>query len=207
MDKPDSIPALAFETARDWEQWLQQNHATSPGVWIKFAKKSSGLPSITYEEAVDLALCFGWIDGQLKSLGPTHHIQRYTPRRSKSIWSKRNTVKVAKLVAEGRMQPAGLAQVEAAKKDGRWAQAYDSPTTITMPADFQAALDKNPRAKTFFSTIDSTNAYAFLFRLQTAKKAETRKAQIGKFIAMLNEGKGIHPLTRRRPAPKKTGAP
>lgn len=203
MDKPETIPTLPFETARGLELWLQQNHATSQGVWIKFAKKNSGLPSVTYEEAVDLALCFGWIDGQLKSLGPTHHIQRYTPRRPKSIWSKRNTVKVAKLLAEGRMQSAGVAQVEAAKKDGRWAKAYDSPTTMTVPPDFQAALKKNPRAKKFFGTIDATNRYALLYRLQTATSPKIRKARIEKFVTMLDEGKTIHPLTSPRPSEKK----
>lgn len=191
--KPEAeIRLIAFATADEWEQWLTANHTLSDGIWIKFAKKASGVPSITYAEALDVALCHGWIDGQLKSIDAVFFRQRFTPRRPRSQWSKRNIEKVTALIAAGRMKPAGHAQIEAAKNDGRWAAAYDSPSTMQVPADFQAALDANPKARAFFSSLKRTNVYAFLYRLQTLKRPETRVARIKEYVQLLKDGKTLH---------------
>lgn len=186
------LPIMLFETAGDFEKWLEVNYAQTTGVWLKHAKKASGMASVSYAEAVEIALCWGWIDGQKQSYDEQYFLQKFTPRRPKSVWSKINVEKVAALVAAGRMKPTGLAAVDAAKADGRWEQAYDGPATMEMPADFAAALEANPRAKEFYGTLNKTNTYAFLWRIATAKKAETRAARIEKFIAMLGEGEGIH---------------
>lgn len=200
--KPESeIQLIAFATAAEWEQWLTANHTLSEGVWIKFAKKTSGIASITYAEALDVALCHGWIDGQLKSIDAVFFRQRFTPRRPRSLWSKRNIEKVAVLIAAGRMRPAGHAQIDAAKKDGRWASAYDSPSTMQVPADFQAALDANPKAGAFFASLKRSNVYAFLYRLQTLKRPETRITRIKEYIQLLKAGKTLHLF-----APKKKPA-
>src|SRR5688572_9910969 len=143
----DGKPIMFFSSQKEWETWLASNHAKSDGIWMKFAKKASGVTSTNYAEALDVALCYGWIDGQAKSIDDTYYLQKFTPRRAKSIWSKRNVGKVAELIAAGKMKPSGLAAIEAAKADGRWEQAYDSPKNSTMPDDFQAVLDKNPKAK------------------------------------------------------------
>ena len=188
------LSVVSFPTAESFDQWLEANHARTEGIWLKFAKKASGVRSVTYPEAVGVALCHGWIDGQLKPLDERFYLQRFSPRRAKSIWSKRNVERVVKLIEAGRMRPAGLAQVEAAKKDGRWERAYDSPSTSVVPDDFRAALEKNAKARRFFSTLNRGNVYAMLFRIQTAKKPATRAAQIEKFIRMLNEGQTIHPM-------------
>lgn len=186
------VPIVLFETAQDWERWLKDNYAQATGLWLKHAKKASGLASVSYAEALDIALCYGWIDGQKQSYDAQYFLQKWTPRRAKSVWSKVNVDKVAGLIASGRMKPSGLAAVEAAKADGRWEQAYDSAQTMTMPEDFAAALEANPKAKEFYATLNKTNTYAMLWRIQTAKKPETRVARIEKFVAMLGEGKKLY---------------
>jgi uncharacterized protein YdeI (YjbR/CyaY-like superfamily) len=191
------LPILTYAKSDEWERWLEQHGTTQRGVWIKFAKKSSGLPSITYEEALTAALCHGWIDGQLKSLGATHHLQRFTPRRPRSMWSKRNVERVAELIASGRMRPAGLREVQAAKADGRWQQAYDSPSTSTVPPDLAKALRASPAAKAFFAQLDGINRYAVLHRVQTASE-KTRAARIARFVAMLERHETIHPVPSAR---------
>lgn len=193
MQTLNELRIIRFESPKDWEQWLEANHAQPQGVWLKIAKKDSGATSVNYTEALDVALCYGWIDGQKQSFDTTYYLQKFTPRRPKSIWSKVNVKKVAALTAAGKMKPGGLAAVDAAKQDGRWDQAYDSHRTTEVPSDFQAALDAHPQAKAFFATLDKTNTYAILWRIQTAKKPETRRARIEKCIAMLNEGKKFHP--------------
>jgi uncharacterized protein YdeI (YjbR/CyaY-like superfamily) len=202
MSKPQETPVLSFASAGEWERWLKTHHASSDGLWLQFAKKGSGIPTVTYPEAVEIALCYGWIDAQMKSLGATHYVQRFVPRRPKSVWSKRNIEKVEKLIAAGRMKPAGLAQIEAAKKDGRWARAYDSPSTSTVPPDLQAALDASPKAKKFFQSLTKANRYAMLYRLQSVKRDETRQAKIKSYIAMLKAGKTLHLFqpTKSKPA-------
>jgi uncharacterized protein YdeI (YjbR/CyaY-like superfamily) len=193
MKNTDSLPILLFETQQDWEVWLKEHHSQATGIWLKLAKKDAGIASLTYAEALESALCYGWIDGQKASFDQQSWLQKFTPRRPKSLWSKVNCEKVTALIAAGRMQPEGLRQVELAKADGRWDQAYASQSRIAIPADFQSELDKNPEAQAFFSTLDSANRYAILFRIQTAKRAETRSARIQKFIEMLLKHEKIHP--------------
>jgi uncharacterized protein YdeI (YjbR/CyaY-like superfamily) len=194
MKNTDSFPILLFEAPQDWEAWLKEHHGDeAAGIWLKLAKKDAGIASLTYAEALESALCYGWIDGQKASFDKQYWLQKFTPRRPKSIWSKVNCEKATALIAAGRMRPAGLRQVELAKADGRWDQAYASQSRITIPADFQSELDKNPEAQAFFSTLDSANRYAILFRIQTAKRAETRSARIQKFIEMLLKHEKIHP--------------
>ena len=190
----DPPEELFFEDAAGWEQWLAAHHATTPkGVRLKFAKKASGIRSLAYAGALDVALCYGWIDGQSKTIDEVWYTQKFTPRRAKSIWSKRNIGKVTELIALGRMRPAGLAEIEAAKQDGRWERAYDSPKDMAVPADFQEALDANPAARDFFKTLSRTNSYALLWRIQTAVRPETRQARITKFVQMLADGQVFHP--------------
>jgi uncharacterized protein YdeI (YjbR/CyaY-like superfamily) len=189
----DNLQVISFETQHDWETWLKEHHTDTKGIWLKLAKKAAGTPSVSYAEALDIALCYGWIDGQKASFDDKYWLQKFTPRGAKSIWSKVNCDKATALIADGRMQPAGLRQVELARSDGRWEAAYESQSKITIPDDFQRELDKNPRAKEFFSTLDSANRYAVLFRIQTAKKPETRSARIQKFIEMLSQHQKIHP--------------
>lgn len=183
---------LFFETTAEWETWLANHYDLQEGVFLKFAKKDSGIPSLTYLPAVEVALCFGWIDGQARRLDDHFYLQKFTPRRPKSIWSQINVGKVEALTAAGRMQPSGLAAVEAAKADGRWQAAYASPTTIVVPADFAAALTKNPAAKEFFDSLNKTDRYAVLWRIETAPKPDTRARRIQKLIAMLSESKKFH---------------
>ena len=180
------LPIMAFESQEAWEQWLETNHGESQGLWVKIAKKDTGIPTVTYAEAVTLALCFGWIDGQRRGFDDQYFLQKFTPRRPKSVWSKINRDKVLELIAQGKMREAGLREVERAKADGRWDAAYESQSSITVPDDLQAALDANPTAKAFFDTLSSQNRYAILYRLSTAKKAETRQKRLEQFIAMLN---------------------
>ena len=187
------LPTLSFATARAFSGWLAENHASSRGIWLRLARKSSGTPSITYAEAVDVALAWGWIDGQKKRGDETSWLQKFTPRRAKSVWSKINREKALKLIEAGAMQPAGLAEVERAKQDGRWDVAYDSPSRATVPDDLQAALAKNARAAAFFLTLDARNRYAVLWRVATAKKAETRQKRIAALVAMLARGEKLHP--------------
>ncbi len=189
--KPES-KIISFSSADKLERWWEKNHGKSNGIWIKFYKKSSGIKTVTYPEAVDLALCFGWIDSQLKSLDEKAYLQKFTPRRSKSVWSKINTAKIEKLIAEKKMRPAGLKVVEEAKQDGRWANAYHSPSTAKMPRDFLLALNKNKKAKQFFKTLKKANTYAIFFRIQSAKKSETRKNRIKDLVKMLAKSQKPH---------------
>ena len=193
MKNADNLPRISFETQNDWERWLAEHHTNTEGVWLKIAKKEAAVPSVTYAEALDSALCYGWIDGQKAAFDEQYWLQKFTPRRRKSIWSKVNCNKATALIAEDRMQPEGLRQVELAKADGRWDAAYESQSTITIPPDFQSELDKNQQAQEFFNTLNSGNRYAILFRIQTAKKAETRSARIATFIEMLANKQKIHP--------------
>ena len=193
MDNKDNLPIIHFGTQQEWEDWLAQNHAEAKGVWLQFAKKDSGIPSINYQQAVEGALCYGWIDGQSKSFDDSYWLQRFTPRKPKSNWSRINREKVDALAAAGRMQPAGLKQVELAKADGRWEAAYDSPSKMNVPEDFQAELDKNPAAQEFFNTLNSANRYAVLYRIQTAKKPATRAERIRKLVEMLARNEKIYP--------------
>jgi uncharacterized protein YdeI (YjbR/CyaY-like superfamily) len=185
-------PVLAFASKDAFEAWLDEHHAVSDGLWIKFAKQGTGIETVVYAEALDVALCFGWIDGQAKPVDETHYLQRFTPRRARSRWSKRNVGKVAALIESGAMRPAGQAEIERAKGDGRWEAAYDSARTSTVPPDLQAELDKDADAKAFFEGLSSTNRYAILYRLQEAKKPETRARRLEKFVGMLKRGETIH---------------
>ena len=183
---------LSFESEQAWEAWLEAHHADSAGVWLKIAKQGSGHATVTYQEALSVALCFGWIDGQKNKFDEQYWLQKFTPRRAKSIWSKINRQKVADLIEQGKMRPAGLREVERAQQDGRWDAAYESQSSATIPDDLQKALDANPAAQAFFNTLNSVNRYAILHRIMTAKKAETRAQRIEKFIAMLNDGKKLY---------------
>lgn len=193
MNNKDNFPVLSFETASAWEAWLGEHHTDTNGIWLKIAKKESRLPSVTYAEALESALCYGWIDGQKAAFDEQYWLQKFTPRRPKSMWSKINCDKVDALIAEGRMQPAGMRQVELAKADGRWDLAYHSQSKITIPEDFQSELDKNQEAQEFFKTLNSVNRYAVLRRIQIAKKPETRAALIEKYIAMLSNHQKLYP--------------
>ena len=190
--KAAELATLPFSTRGAWLRWLASHHAASPGIWMELAKKGSGRKSITYPEAVEGALCFGWIDGQGKRKDATSWLVKFTPRRSKSIWSKMNRERALALIASGEMRPAGMAEVERAKRDGRWQAAYDSPKTSTVPDDFAKALAKNTKAQAFFAELDARNRYAILFRIHTAKKAETRAKRIGGFVHMLARGETLY---------------
>ncbi len=187
------IPVKLFKSQKDWATWLARYHAKSSGVWLQIARKTSDLKSVSYAEALEVALCYGWIDGQKKALDASAWLQKFTPRGARSIWSKINREKAEALIAGGRMTPSGLAAIEQAKKNGQWDGAYDSHSTAAVPDDLQAALDKNSRAQAFFATLDSTNRYAILFRLQTARKAETRARRIAQFVRMLENHEKLHP--------------
>jgi uncharacterized protein YdeI (YjbR/CyaY-like superfamily) len=189
--KPE-LPILFFESGEEWAGWLAENHDTSPGVWLRFAKKGSGIRSLTYAPALEEALRYGWIDGQAKRQDDDWYVQKFIKRAKRSIWSKVNRDKVEALIAAGRMEPAGQAEIDRAKADGRWDAAYDSPKNATVPEDLQAALNASPRAKELFPTLSSQNRYAILFRLQTAKKPETRVKRIAEFVAMLERGETLH---------------
>ena len=186
-----------FATQRSFEQWLAKNHAKAPGIRIHIAKKGSGIRSINYAEALEVALCYGWIDGQSKSIDEEWYWQRFTPRRARSVWSKRNREIVARLIEEGRMQAAGHAEIDRAKADGRWDAAYDSPANAKIPSDLEAALRQLPGAKEFFESLDSRNRYAILHRLMTAKKPETRAKRLATFVEMLKGRRTIYPLQRK----------
>jgi uncharacterized protein YdeI (YjbR/CyaY-like superfamily) len=188
---------VSFADQAAFRAWLAVHHDETPeGVWLKIARKGSAEESVDYPQALEVALCFGWIDGQKKGLDETHWVQRFTPRRSRSIWSKVNTAKAEALVAAGEMQPAGLAEIERAKADGRWDAAYDGQRTATVPDDLAAAFATNAVARDFFATLDSINRYAILHRLQTAKKPETRARRLAQFVQMLTEHRTIHPKSR-----------
>jgi uncharacterized protein YdeI (YjbR/CyaY-like superfamily) len=186
-------PIVLFADRTAFRTWLRVHHASQPGLWLRIAKAASPQRSVTYAEALDLALCFGWIDGQKKSRDTDSYLQKFTPRQQRSPWSKRNRAHVERLAAAGEMHAAGLAAVAAAKADGRWDRAYDSPGTVTVPADLQAALDAHPEARAFFETLKGTNRYAILYRIQTAVKPETRARRIAEFVAMLQRKETLHP--------------
>lgn len=191
--KVAELPIQLFDQQKDWAAWLKKNHDKSAGVWLRLAKKNSGRGSVSYPEAVESALCYGWIDGQKKSDDDDFWLQKFTPRSAKSIWSRINRDKALLLIESGRMMPSGLKEVERARTDGRWDAAYDSASTSTVPADFQAALDASPCAREFFVSLNSSNRYAVLFRIQTAKKAETRARRIQEYTSMLERHEKFHP--------------
>lgn len=190
-------PVRRFRSAAEWSAWLERNHAGSGAIWIQYAKKGSGIDSVTYAEALDDALCFGWIDGQVARLNEQFYLQRFTSRRPRSRWSKINVAKAEALIVSGRMQPTGFREVEDAKADGRWAAAYSSPRTAAVSEDFQRALDARPTAKEFFSTLGNQNRYAILYRLEAIKRPETRARRIATYVEMLADGRTLHPAAKR----------
>jgi uncharacterized protein YdeI (YjbR/CyaY-like superfamily) len=192
QDRPQEEIRL-FADQRAWAAWLDKNYGRADGIWLRLAKKNSRLQSLTYGEALEVALCHGWIDGQKRPESDDAWLQRFARRSPKSIWSKINREKAEALIESRRIKPAGLAAIAAAKKDGRWDAAYDSPRAATVPADFQTALNASPRAKDFFASLDRANRYAILFRIQNAKKPETRARKIQEFVLMLEKGECIHP--------------
>jgi uncharacterized protein YdeI (YjbR/CyaY-like superfamily) len=193
MPTNDFNPKLFFDSQASWEAWLAEHHVGSKGIWLKVAKKETGIQPVNYAEALESALCYGWIDGQKAALDGQYWLQKFTPRGPKSGWSKVNCRKSEALIAAGRMQAAGLAQLEAAKADGRWDAAYESQRTIGVPEDLQSELDKHPAARAFFETLDSANRYAVLYRVTTAKKPEARAAKIIKLVKMLERNEKLHP--------------
>ena len=192
MSPTKELAILPFASAALWERWLFGHHAQPDGVWLKVAKKASGIASVTHEEALDVALSYGWIDGQRKALDSSFFLQKFTPRRPNSLWSKRNIDKIATLTAAGRMQPSGLAEVEAAKQDGRWEAAYDSPKNMAVPEDFLKALGENKQAQALFETLNRSNVYAIAWRLKTAKNLEIRKRRFDAILAMLERQDAFH---------------
>ena len=200
-----TLPVLSFGSPRELDAWLAKHHATADGVWLKLAKKSAGAPSVTYAEAIEVALTWGWIDGQKQAHDRDWWLQKLTRRSARSLWSKINCDKASALIAAGKMRPPGRAEVERAKGDGRWDAAYDSPRSSTVPDDLQAALDGNARAAKFFATIDATNRYAILWRVQTAKKPETRARRIGELVAMLAKKQLLHPERAKKKRVSRSG--
>ncbi|KAM7217621.1 hypothetical protein V8F06_007005 [Rhypophila decipiens] len=186
-----TLETQLFTDDKAWETWLSANHTSSTGLWLKISKKASGIASVTYDEALNTALCYGWIDGQKKSHDASHFLQRFTPRRKNSTWSKRNVGKIAELITAGRMQPGGLKEVDAAKADGRWERAYSSPSNITVPEDFQAALEGNKEAKSFFEGLNKSKRYMILLRIEIVKRPETRRRKIEEFVGMLADHKTL----------------
>jgi uncharacterized protein YdeI (YjbR/CyaY-like superfamily) len=190
--KAAPIPVRAFKAQQDFEEWLEKNHHRPEGVWIRFARKSSGIKSVSHPEALESALCFGWIDALRRPETDTTYLQRFVPRRPKSLWSQINRAKALSLIESGRMRPSGHAEVERAKQDGRWEAAYPSPANATIPPEFERALEENPRAKAFFETISRVNRYAIVWRLATAKTPEKREQLSRKFLDMLEKGETLH---------------
>ncbi len=191
MDSLQDIPIITFESGDDWREWLNKNYGNQIGVWIKIAKKDAGITSITYTEALDEALCYGWIDGMRRGFDAQYFLQKFTPRRKRSLWSKVNIAKVENLVATDRMHAAGHTEIERAKTDGRWAAAYDSQATATEPDDLAAALSRNPIAKSFYETLTRAEKYAVLWRLMTAKSQKTRNARLTAIVDSLNANKKV----------------
>ncbi|WP_210505426.1 YdeI family protein [Naasia sp. SYSU D00057] len=183
---------LEFADARAFEDWVAAHHDSSPGIWLRIAKKGSGIPSVTYDEALQVALAWGWIDGQKRPQDERHWLQGFGPRRPRSVWSKRNVEFAERLIEQGGMQPSGLAQVEAARADGRWDRAYDGPRNAVVPPDLQEALDADPRAAESFARLNSTNRFAILYRVQDAKRPETRARRIAQFVDMLARGEKLY---------------
>jgi len=188
----DERPVLAFESAQAWREWLKANHDKALGVWVKIAKKASGIATVTYQEALEDALCFGWIDGQKRVYDDAYFIQKFTPRTKRSVWSKRNQEIVARLISDGRMRGAGQEQIDLAKADGRWERAYDSPKNMQVPEDFLRELAKDKKAEAFFRTLNKTNTFAIAWRLATAKKPETRQRRMRTLIEMLAREEKLH---------------
>lgn len=199
----DTRVPLTFASAREWERWLESNQDSADGVWVKIAKTGTGIASVRYPDVLDSALCFGWIDARREAFDDQYFLQRFTPRRARSKWSQINRERAERLLTEGRMRQRGSAEVEAAKADERWERAYAGQKRIAVPDDLQRALDASPQASTFFAQLGSQNRYAILYRLQDAKKPETRARRLAKFVAMLEAGETIHPESRtssaRRP--------
>ena len=193
MGEKNSLPIVAFPSREAWAAWLGEHHADSAGVWLAVPRKGSGEAGVSYADALEVALCYGWIDGQKGKLDERFWLQRFSPRRPRSIWSRVNRDKALALIARGEMKPAGLREVERAQADGRWEAAYEPPSTMEVPEDLQQALDANPAAAAFFATLDRTNRYAILHRIHVAKKPETRTRRIETFVAMLAGGKTLHP--------------
>ncbi len=189
---PEELPIVHFASPVEFEAWLEECHATSQGIWLKIAKKRSEVKSVTYYEALELALCFGWIDSQKRRLDEKHFLQRFTPRRPGGRWSRINRDKAEALIACGAVRAAGLAEVEAARADGRWEAAYEGQRSAGVPIDLARELDQNPAAREFFSTLDSSNRYAIIYRLNDARKPETRELRLRKFVGMLERGEKIH---------------
>ncbi len=192
MTKSNTVPIIEFKTAKAFETWLKNNHDNSNGFWLKIFKKESGKKTISYAEALDVALCYGWIDGQKQAHDEQAWLQKFCPRSAKSIWSKKNTEHVERLINEGRMRPAGLKAVEKAKADGRWEKAYDSPSKMTLPEDFLKELRKNKKAEATFKGLNKTNLFSIGFRLQTVKKQETREKRVKEIVEMLAKGEKFH---------------
>lgn len=187
----DSI--LTCTTPHEWEMWLAKNHADSSGIWLRFYKKNSGMPILTYADILDAAICYGWIDAQAKGYDEQSWLVRFTPRRAKSVWSKKNVENVNRLIQSGKMKPSGLAKVEEAKADGRWERAYDAQSNMTMPEEFMQRLKKNKKAYQFFQTLNKTNTYAIYWRLHNAKRPETKEKHMKQFLEMLEKEQKIHP--------------
>jgi uncharacterized protein YdeI (YjbR/CyaY-like superfamily) len=185
-------PTLSFKAAQAWRTWLERNQMKSEGAWLRIYKKGSGKRTVTYAEALDEALCYGWIDGQKKAYDDESFLQKFTPRRPKSMWSKRNREHALRLIKEKRMTAAGRAEIDAAKKDGRWEQAYDAASTMQVPADFLKALKKDKKGYEFFKALNKANTYAIAWRLQTAKKPETRAKRMAALLTMMKDGKKLH---------------
>jgi len=192
MESKQGLPIVQLASAQEWEAWLEEQHETAKGLWLKIAKKAAGIETVSYPEALEVALCYGWIDGQKGSYDKRFWLQRFTPRGPRSKWSQINRDKVEELVAQGRMKPAGLATVEQARADGRWDAAYEPQSRATVPDDLQRALDENPKAKAFFETLNGVNRYAILYRIRDAKRPETRARNIEKFVAMLARGEKLY---------------
>jgi uncharacterized protein YdeI (YjbR/CyaY-like superfamily) len=202
MSAAKDLAAVSFATARAWSGWLKAHHASSRGVWLKIAKKGSNSTSLTYPAAIDVALAWGWIDGQKNKFDDAWWLQRFTPRTAKSPWSKINRAKAEALIASGRMEAPGLAEVERAKRDGRWEHAYDGARSSSVPPDLAAAFARNARARAFFDTLDSANRYSILYRVQTAKKPETRAERIARFVDMCANHETIHPKKQSKTTPR-----
>jgi len=193
MVAKQDLPVLAFPSRQAWEAWLDEHHESSSGIWLKFAKKASGIESVSHDEALEEALRHGWIDGQAAKFDEDHWLQRFTPRRPRSRWSRINRDKATELIERGEMKPAGLHQVELARADGRWDAAYEAQSTATVPDDLQRELDRHPAAREAFAALDSRNRYAILYRIQDARRPETRARRIRRYVAMLEGGETIHP--------------
>jgi uncharacterized protein YdeI (YjbR/CyaY-like superfamily) len=192
-DTGRELPVRSFASRTEWAEWLEREHGSSPGVWLAIARKNTGAESVSYPDALEVALCYGWIDGRKDRLDERTWLQRFTPRRARSRWSKRNRGLAEGLIERGEMAPAGMREIERARGDGRWDAAYDSHSTATVPPDLLAALGRDAAAREFFATLDSNNRYAILYRIQEARRPETRARRIAKYVAMLSAGEKIHP--------------